>query len=166
VIRVLGAALLAAAFLSPAFAQSPPAGGGGAPPPTKTASYTIKSTDLNRTLSFDCPAGCTATMPQITASWPKGYPVTILNVGTIGTVTVHATPTSTIFGMVPAGSADVLLTAQGNYATLTANNTNQYLAMGLAGAAGPGPVVSSFVLRHGGGHISRHAGGSVQRHAP
>lgn len=144
------------------FAQAPPVGGNQPVQATKTGSYTVKSTDLKTQIPFNCAAPCTVTMPASTASWPKGYPITILNSGTT-TVTIHATSPSSIYGM-PLTGADLQLTNQGNYAVLTADKANNYAAYGITGS---GTVVAGthFMLLHAGGHVLLHSGGAIVYHS-
>jgi hypothetical protein len=157
-------AAILAILPSPSFtANAPPVGGNQPVQPTKTGNYTIKSTDLKQIIPFNCPSPCTVTFPAPTSSFPKGYPATIVNSGTT-TVTVHVNSPSTVYGL-PTTGGDVLLTAQGNYAVLTADKQNNYASYGSVGSGGvtPPPTGGVFVLRNGGGHVGRNATGGVLR---
>jgi hypothetical protein len=127
----------------PAFAQAPPVGGASPVQPQKTGSYTIKPTDLKSTIPFNCTSPCTVTMPRATASFPKGYPVTIQNIGST-TVTITATPPSTLYG-VPVTNGNIILNQYGQYAEISADAANNYLASGVV-ASGGAPTNSLLII--------------------
>jgi hypothetical protein len=109
-----------------AFGASPPVGGDTLVQGVKTGSYTIKPTDLNSQLLFQCSAPCTVTLPAITASTPRGYPVVITNAGG-RTVTISST--SPITGP-PTTGGHIILPALGSWAKLTADPAGHYVAVG------------------------------------
>jgi hypothetical protein len=119
--------------------NAPPSGNNMPVQAAKTGSYQIKSTDLKTMIPFNCSAPCTVTVPQSTSSWPKGYPVIIQSIGS-ATVTIHPTSPSTIYGISTTGG-DVLLTTSGNWASLTADSANNYLAYGNLGSGGGGSMI-------------------------
>jgi hypothetical protein len=150
-------ALLALAIMvvsSAAFAQnSPPVGNQFPVQPARTSSYTIKQSDLKSAIPFNCSSPCTVTFPQVTSSWPKGYPVLIESIGS-ATVTISAN-TSTLYGM-PLTSGSIVLLTLGNFAWVTADPSNNYFASGVTGSGGGGgtnhllvQTGSSFLIQTG-----------------
>jgi hypothetical protein len=125
----LGLALLA----GPALAQSPPSGNDMPVQPAKTSNYTITPTDLKTAIPFNCSSPCTVTLPHSTSAFPKGYPVVIQDIGS-GTVTITTT-TSVLYGL-PTTGGNIVLTNSGNWASITADTANNYLASGVIGTGG------------------------------
>jgi len=122
--------LILALIVSPAFAQnSPPVGNQFPIQPAKTTDYTIKNTDLKSTIPMNCSSPCVVTFPASTSTFPKGYPVEIVN---IGSAQVSLTPVApSIFYGVPLTSGNVLMTAVGQFAYVTADSSNNFFVNGV-----------------------------------